>query len=184
MPVAACSRRFAERAALACHGCALGAHHVAETGTAASVRQRSGMPVPRSLAACISRRCLRCERPAARLLYGALCISCCNRQLELVRGRNGRGSLPRVAAERLRHVVLEISGDAAGWPCAATRGGPRLAHVSAHRWRVEWLASSESEAREAMRRWLPDAEVLGVEVGPPLLEEVQSRQSDAAACAA
>lgn len=67
----------------ACRGCRLGAEHAGEKLTS----------TPRRL-------CCRCGRTDQRLVGGQVCVSCYNRQRELLVGRNGKGQFPSHA----RHV--------------------------------------------------------------------------------
>lgn len=56
-----------------------------------------------------SNLCVRCFRPCARKLRGALCPSCYNRERELIAGKNARGKYPVLARplkkERLGCVI-------------------------------------------------------------------------------
>lgn len=42
----------------------------------------------------IDRVCVRCHRPARRLIHGLRCVSCYNRILEVRKGRNAKGTRP------------------------------------------------------------------------------------------
>lgn len=50
--------------------------------------------------------CLRCGKSAKRMVYGRLCVSCCNRQYEILRGKNAKGSVP----VKMRLVVVRLAG--------------------------------------------------------------------------
>lgn len=67
-----------------CRGCAVGASHAGEPAPA---------PAP-------SRACPRCGARAARLIRARagwpVCVSCYNREREVLRGRNARGGRPRL----------------------------------------------------------------------------------------
>ena len=41
------------------------------------------------------KRCPRCDRPSARMIGGRVCVSCYNRELEVLKGRDGRGKVPK-----------------------------------------------------------------------------------------
>ena len=49
----------------------------------------------------VLKMCTRCHRPADRLIKNRLCRSCDARDRELLKGRNGKGSFPRLLAARL-----------------------------------------------------------------------------------
>ncbi len=55
------------------------------------------------------KRCPRCDRPSARMIGGRICVSCYNRELEVLKGRDGRGktpkNLPQVHPEAVAMVV-------------------------------------------------------------------------------
>jgi len=65
---------------LSCNGCPIGAHHAGEKPVAA----------PGLFGSLI---CPRCHRGSNRLVRG-LCVSCLNRQYEIVRGVNAKGKAP------------------------------------------------------------------------------------------
>jgi hypothetical protein len=80
-----------------CVGCLTGAENAGEVNR--YVR------LPDSL----DKVCVRCLRGATKMVYGKLCISCYNRQREVLKGRNARGGVP-CEAKALRQVsVIEIS---------------------------------------------------------------------------
>jgi len=77
-----------------CNGCKVGACHSGEVLTESS---------------CIygSKLCPRCARPASRIVRG-LCVSCLNRQYEVEKGRNAKGSRP-VHLPDLHPCMLQVS---------------------------------------------------------------------------
>ncbi|WP_407122184.1 hypothetical protein [Bradyrhizobium sp. STM 3561] len=66
---------------LKCRGCQIGAEHAGERG--ANTHPLRGTTT-----------CGRCHRGASRLIHGHLCVSCFNRERELIKGRNGKGTPP------------------------------------------------------------------------------------------
>lgn len=68
-----------------CRRCPIGRLHHAEhhPDLQEAVRQPARAPV-----------CVRCSRPATRMVGGEICPSCFNRFREFLKGRNGRGSVP------------------------------------------------------------------------------------------
>jgi hypothetical protein len=87
LPVSACAamwRQANEKACdrhITCRGCPLGAGH-------AGIPNASLSPIFGVLV------CGRCHAGATRLVCGSLCVSCKNREYEIVRGRNARGQYP------------------------------------------------------------------------------------------
>jgi hypothetical protein len=63
-----------------CRGCSLGAEHAGETFKQVDV---------------LGHLCVRCHDHASRLLRGAICIACYNRQREVDIGRNAKGAPPK-----------------------------------------------------------------------------------------
>lgn len=65
-----------------CRNCQTGAEHsqVARTDTSRFYR---------------SARCTRCHRPASRLIRGVICLSCYNREREVLIGKNRKGNVPK-----------------------------------------------------------------------------------------
>lgn len=64
-----------------CKACPIGAMHAGESE--ASMSQLRGMVL-----------CARCHRGATRLIHEHLCVSCQNRQYEIVKGKNAKGTAP------------------------------------------------------------------------------------------
>ena len=57
----------------------------------------------------LSKVCPRCLRPTDRLIHKRLCVSCYNRQGEVVKGRNAKGGSPRHLLEKLRYVDVAVT---------------------------------------------------------------------------
>lgn len=72
-----------------CVGCPIGAENAGVSPAAAAVA---------AAAAEWSPICPRCGASGRRMIRDALCISCYNRQAEAERGRNAKGSKPRICA--------------------------------------------------------------------------------------
>lgn len=66
---------------LACRCCPIGAQHAGET--LASMSALKGLPL-----------CARCHRGSDRLIHAMICVSCYNREREILRGRNAKGTAP------------------------------------------------------------------------------------------
>lgn len=95
---AACSANYrragenakTERAVRLCLGCPIGAGH--------AVVLASPTPPDKSMVCC------RCHGLSTRLIRGEICVSCYNREREVKKGRNGRGTAPKPAE---RFFLLE-----------------------------------------------------------------------------
>jgi len=105
----ACARRWREAQAARgetaarfekCRGCPIGAQHAGEAIVHYSV----------IYGADVCPRCGRCT--GRRLIGGSRCISCYNRELEVRRGRNARGTRPLKAqlGRRTIHYAVEGGG--------------------------------------------------------------------------
>lgn len=57
-----------------------------------------------------SKVCVRCHRPAARIIHKRLCVSCVNRQYEIEKGRNARGNKPTQCPE-LKNIAVLVRND-------------------------------------------------------------------------
>lgn len=80
-----------------CKGCPIGAGHAGEpVGESRAVDQ-------------LDRRCARCHRPASKLVYGTICVSCANRQYEYLKGRNRRGNRPKMERPPRKYAALVFS---------------------------------------------------------------------------
>lgn len=71
-----------------CHICPIGALRAGE---------KASVAVNAAVADACSHVCPRCDRPAARLINGRHCTSCYNRTAEAIRGKNAKGTRPRLA---------------------------------------------------------------------------------------
>lgn len=74
---------------VSCQRCPIGAVHAQPESPPAP--QNATTPAPAPLKASL---CIRCGRPATRLIWSELCPSCSNRETEWRRGANGRGTSP------------------------------------------------------------------------------------------
>ncbi|WP_440532559.1 hypothetical protein [Variovorax sp. YR566] len=69
----------------ACHSCPVGQCHALPQGGAVNTSARRDKP----------RICLRCGRDDLRIVQErGICVSCANRQYEVIRGRNAKGKVP------------------------------------------------------------------------------------------
>jgi len=55
----------------------------------------------------LHRTCGRCLRPASRIINERFCISCYNRHAEALRGKNARGSRPRLS-DQLHSIKIAV----------------------------------------------------------------------------
>lgn len=158
-----CAESFARRQHLACMGCPLGAARLAV------VRWSEGQELApprnkdtrrRGLASCMGQRCIRCRKQAWRLLYGALCVSCANRAMEVTRGCNAKGRWPARISSQLRHVTADFAAQSISTIIPRARHGPRIEQVAPGRWRLQWLMSSERELGDCIRLLAPSGVLL------------------------
>lgn len=152
----------AERLVL-CRRCPIGRQHHAEHHPEQqdAVRQPERAPV-----------CIRCGRPASRMVGNEICPSCFNRFREFLKGRNGRGSVPvNYRPPVPRRVGVLGADDAPAWAlfdgqhhqeamARATRAGLRLSpeHPGSAHWNAERQAF---EYRDETGRVLIELEIDG-----------------------
>lgn len=98
----ACARNFSEatsaksraiRRMELCDGCETGAAHAGVTEI--EVRRDAGLV------------CARCEKPATRLIRGSVCVSCYNREREVLIGKNAKGQVP-VRCSKLYQEMISV----------------------------------------------------------------------------
>jgi len=107
----------------ACQTCPIGQRHAAEH----SLRVHQSKPAA---------TCLRCERqPGRRLLEHGICISCYNRQREVIRGRDRKGNVPGL---QLFTADLLLKGE-------APAHGFAIEPVAPGAWLVSFLVRDETE---------------------------------------
>lgn len=86
----------------ACVGCPVGAGHAGHRVN----------PVAEEVHL-LATTCPRCLRQSDRIINGHLCVSCYNRHAEVLRGRNAKGSVPRLSA-RLHDLEVAVSAAGSG----------------------------------------------------------------------
>lgn len=151
-----CGQNHAERRSESCVQCAIGRHHAAEQGMRVHRAKPTGV-------------CIRCERRTTRrMLEHGICISCYNREREVLRGRNGKGVRPLL---QLYTADVLIKGQ----PPAH---GFALEPVSPGAWLVSFLARDEAELQRALSTICADssAMVLDWSIGP--LRRLEVTHSD------
>lgn len=87
----------------ACRGCPIGTEHAGEAANATQSPFHQ------------SKICARCHRPATRLIGRMHCVSCKNREYELDRGCNAKGTKPVKLGPLVRRRIQFTAG---GQPCA------------------------------------------------------------------
>lgn len=81
----------------ACRLCPIGAVHAGEVAASMS-------PLKGTLT------CARCHRSAGRLIHGMVCVSCYNREMEKVKGRNAKGTKPIKLGALCRRKIVFLNG--------------------------------------------------------------------------
>lgn len=185
LSAAACSKSYLHQQTFSCMGCPIGRHHAG----------RLPLPVPRKsygayddektpLAAIIARKCTRCGRAEHRLLAGVLCLSCYNRQRECVRGKNGKGQFPKLAAEKLRwgFAIVALDTDLLlsfypGQPGRAKAAGglPAIEPLGGGNYFLSAVVLDADDLRRMVVYAAPEAEILDIDTGATFMEEFLRR---------
>jgi hypothetical protein len=106
LSAAACARRWREAQTTTgreayriekCRGCAVGACHAGEEIVEYSTLYENDI-------------CPRCGVGTTRMICGTRCISCYNREREFIKGRNARGTKPKMAPLERRTVRYAVAG--------------------------------------------------------------------------
>lgn len=147
----ACAANFIKGRCLTCLDCAVGRDHA---GPAGARLNDAG-----------ARKCLRCSRKAHRLVRD-LCISCYNRESEVLRGTNAKGAFPSFVAKGLFSLTALVAGRVHEVRPVAARRGPGEASVSsfADGAIVQMVSTGAPEFRRWLERRHPGAVALDVEV--------------------
>lgn len=182
-----CATNFTRNLNLSCAQCRTGAAHAAdaphqvETGEPNNHREANGY-VLRFRRVVGQQVCIRCNAQVMRRIEPGLCVSCLNRQAELQRGRNSKGTFPGCTAKRLFKCHALLAGE---FPYlknmirAKSQCAPVVQRVSGGA-----FVSGIFTGREEFDRWLaehyPDAELLDFEQGRSFSElaaEIQPREA-------
>lgn len=151
-----CGQNHSERRNESCVQCAIGRHHADEHELRVHRAKPTGV-------------CIRCERRTTRrMLEHGICISCYNRQREVVRGRNGKGVPPLL---QLFVADVLIKGE-------APAHGFALEPVAPGAWLVSFLTRDEAELQRALVTIRNDgaARVFDWSIGP--LRRLEVSHSD------
>jgi hypothetical protein len=143
-----CARNFITATNFQCARCQIGAQHAQTSAPQAPAIGRSGFKVGRLEP---QPPCVRCgARTLRRLVFKTLCVSCHNRERELLRGVNAKGGPPRRAASRLHRArcLLDRNGDAEIVDLPFCTGPREAAEVISRRWQGARLADYEVRPTE------------------------------------
>jgi len=121
----ACKSNFLSHKSVSCKSCPVGMIHagVESARTAIEVMNDGGVNIYERTAAKNSLSCIRCLKSAAtnmrliagmRLIRGCICVSCFNREREVISGRNSKNARP-VKWACLRQTVLTIEDESGKW---------------------------------------------------------------------
>lgn len=112
LSVEACADNHRRGLNLACLTCPAGATH-AETAPDGLYQSADQSDDARGLRSSMGRSCIRCgEQQAGRLMAESFCPACWNRSLEVIAGKNSKGSWPVMAAAKLRRIEAIVVADA------------------------------------------------------------------------
>lgn len=180
LSAASCAKSFLHQQNFACMGCATGRRHAG----------RRPLPLPRKhygafedigrfpLAQLIAKKCTRCGDAVPRLIANIICITCYNRQAEVVKGRNGKGRFPRVVAAHLRmgHALVSYEADLAEafYPAGQKRtsvgGLPVIEDMGGGSFFVSFVVTNAEELRSMVSSVTPEAVIIDCDTGPTFLE--------------
>jgi hypothetical protein len=168
----ACARNFRQGANIQCVGCTIGRHHAGIEPAPEAPTQTATCPQYRSLSEFPSRApwtapgntsCIRCGQHSRtnerligrmRLVRETICVSCFNREREVVKGSNAKGGRPQKWA-MLKLTTIDIQRD----------GQTKRIDIG--------LCSGAAEAlRHAARRW-PEWELLAVRINDQIADVVE-----------
>ncbi|CAH1747494.1 protein of unknown function [Thauera humireducens] len=141
----ACADFHKRRKTVSCARCPIGAHHAGRRAPAEAAPMNG---------------CARCGRQdgARRLIHGRICVSCFNRQGEVIRGYDRKGNVPRLTL----HVAdLLIRG-------APPAHGFALEHIQDDYWLASCLIADVAELERTLPLILASgtAQVLDSSIGP------------------
>lgn len=120
---------------LGCRNCPIGAQHAGEA--LASMSAFKG-----------TLTCARCHRGTERLIHGMHCVSCYNREREVLKGRNAKGTAPTRLAPLVPRRIWFMAGGA-----PTTLASPRT--VDATELVIAALRDSQDRVRFAFKARAP-----------------------------
>lgn len=142
---ASCANFHIRRHTASCAGCLIGAHH-------------AGRSAPTETAT--RNECVRCQRQdgARRLIHGRICVSCFNRQGEVIRGHDRKGNTPRLT---LKTADILVRGKPPIF-------GYALEHIEGDYWLISCLVVDVAELERTLPLILASgpAQVLDSSIGP------------------
>lgn len=164
LSVEACADNHRRGLNLACLSCAAGAKH-AQTAADGIYQASDQGSDARGLRQSMGRSCIRCnEQQAGRLMAESYCPACWNRSLEVIAGRNSKGTFPVLAAAKLRRIEAIVVADAEALAEFLRR---KFVSSKVLKWELidsgaallTGVAAGREELRQMLNRTMPDAEI-------------------------
>lgn len=161
---AACAGNFLHHRCLACQDCPIGAHHA---GVDANPTRPQGS-------------CIRCgELSGNRLIGRSWCVSCYNRQREVLNGCNAKGSFPVHTSASLRWLYAIVSASEWGRSHRPYIAGPGISNkaglpscdlIEPGFHFIKMIGSGREEFGRWLERLYPTATVIDFDQGPTIAE--------------
>jgi hypothetical protein len=100
-------------------------------------------------------------------------MSCYNRELEVLKGKNRKGDYPRHVASKL-HRAFAIVAASDGFDTMQHQGYPRISRCdNSHLW-VEAIVCDQGELDRLIARKIPGATIINSEISPSFADCRQS----------
>lgn len=147
---AACARNYTAGRMVACSGCRTGHRHAIDAGLIAK-------NVPLRCSSLVVARCTRCERPTSRLVHKRLCPSCFNREREILKGANAKGTKPTKTKLMVGAVIVDER---------PLIGGVEVLDIEDGVWLISMLVTGRDELDRAVRAIVLCAEIFDVSIEP------------------
>ena len=108
--ISTCADNHRHSQNLACQSCAIGKGHAAG-GKYEPVQRSDDVRQVLRIQRLKATTCVRCGTGGFRIMGAQLCVSCRNRQVEVMTGKNGKGKFPILTGQKLYECRALVAGE-------------------------------------------------------------------------
>ncbi len=161
--ISTCADNHRHSQNLACLRCAIGKEHSA-SGKYESAQRSDDVQKAQRIQRLRASTCVRCGVGGFRIMGAELCVSCRNRQVEVMTGKNGKGRFPILAGQKMYECRALVAGEfspATPFQRHSTCS-PRIQRMSGGAL-IQMVATGRPEVERWLSRIHPDAELIDFE---------------------
>ncbi|MEQ1535548.1 MAG: hypothetical protein ABL923_06690 [Burkholderiaceae bacterium] len=161
--VSTCAENHRHSQNLACQSCTIGKEHAA-SGKYAPAQHSDDVRQVLRIQRLKATTCVRCGTGGFRIMGAQLCVSCRNRQVEVMTGKNGKGRFPILAGQKLYECRALVAGELSQAEPFQRQSAcsPRIQRVSGGAL-IQMVASGQPEVERWLSRVHPETNLIDFE---------------------